>query len=431
MRGGVRVFIVAMALGAGASPARSAEADQAFAAVKEAFDHIRSDYIDVVDDAKVLRAAIKAMSDALDARSTPGSSPGLGDVEHAFDMIVMTAPIEPEKLADAAIAGMLDSLDPQSQYIDPPKWRQQLAAPQSGSVGLNLARDAGVVRVAGAIENGPADTAGVVAGDTLVAIDHAPITGLALADVVAKLRGPLKSEIVLTLVRGRGKPVDITLVRAPVYQQSVYSGFQDGIGYLLITRLTEQTPPKLKAAIGKIQAATDAAARLRGFVIDLRDNSGGLLEVAVAVARVFLDRGLIATTTARGRETQRFEANAKDLIEGKPIVVLINEHTAAGAEIVASALQLQHRAVVMGARSAGAGTIQTIIPLGDGHGALRLTTSRIATASGSLLEGSGVIPEIAVAQPLTDAAAGSGAAKPPQDAQLQSAMDFLRRGNRL
>jgi carboxyl-terminal processing protease len=440
MKGLLKIAIVAMALCAAAFPAGGAQpgTDRAFAAVRDAFEHIRSDYVDTVEDATVLRAAIKGMLDAFDLHlidtadvwrpATPSDIPGLGDVDSAIDKIAIRGTIEPEQLAHAAIAGMLGALDRQSQYIDPKKWREIVPPPRSGGVGLNLAMDAGVVRVASAIEDGPADKAGVVAGDILVALDGAPIAGLALADVVAKLRGTLDSEIVLTLSRGRGKPIDITVVRAPVYQQSVYSGLKDGVGYLLLTRLSEQTPQNLKAAIGKIQAAAGSQ-RLRGYVIDLRDNSGGLLEVAVMVTRSFLESGLIATTTARGRETQRFEADAQDLTKAKPIVVLINERTAVGAEIIAGALQQQqHRAVIIGAPSAGAGTIQTIFPLGDGNGALRLTTSRVATASSHPLDGNGIVPDIAVTQ---SQAAVPGVTKPAQDLQLQSAMNFLRQGKRL
>jgi carboxyl-terminal processing protease len=430
-RGCLWIAVAASAFGAVVSPVSSAETTTAatFAAVRQAYERVRTDYVDPVDDEKILRAAIDGMlkNPTIDLRRIDGGEwrqpahPALDDVAAAFDRIAGQAAIEPQLVADAAITGMIGTLDALSQYIDPQKWRANLAAQQSGSVGLNVTMSGGTVRVVGVIENAPAERAGIAAGDTLLAIGGAPLAGMALEAVVARLRGPLNSEVVLTLSRGRDKPVDRRIVRAPVRLPSVHSGVQNDIGYLSLTRLTDQTPQSLGSAIGRIRSAPGSPPR--GYVLDLRDNAGGLLDTAVAVTRMFVDRGLIATTVARGRETQRFEADTSASLKQEPVVVLINEHTAAGAEIVAAALQAAHRAIVIGMPSAGAGTIQTVIPLGEGQGALQLTTSRVITAAGRPLDARGVIPDITEAQSST-----GDVARPQQDAQLLAAVNYLRKG---
>jgi carboxyl-terminal processing protease len=438
------IVIFALMLGAFAFPVRSAEVgdDRGFAAVKEAFGQIRANYVDEIDDAKVIDAAIKAMLKVpgIDPRSIAGNDGPdtagnteqiLGRLESSFKKIQAddAGAIETQKLVDFAIFGMITALDPHTQYIDPPKWRDNLAALQLGGVGLNLTIDAGEVGVVSAIENGPAQKAGIVAGDRIVAIDRAPVAGLPLPQVVARLRGPLDSRILLTVSRGK-KPIEFAVTRATVHPQNVFVRRYDDFGYIVLTGFGELTQPNLKIAIEKLQSGAGKD-KLRGYILDLRNNAGGFLDAVVSIAGGFLGNGLVATTRSRDHETQRFEANSRDLTGGKPIVVLINGGTAAGAEIVASALQEHHRATIVGARSAGAGTIQTVIALGEGNGALRLTTSRIYTSAGQPLDQHGVSPDFAVEQPApslnTRPADPAAPESIVQDRQFQFALNVLKK----
>jgi carboxyl-terminal processing protease len=447
LRGSLSVAIVASAM-AGVAAARDAGPEQRFTEVREAFERLRADYVDVIDDANVLSAAMNGMRDGLLAiyadefrQSTlTGAGWSLGDVEATFNKIVMEHPTaaDPQKLADAAVVGMLKSLDPKSLYINGDAWRADLAANHSGGVGLELTMgDEGAVSIVGVTQNGPAAKAGVVAGDRLDAIDGSSVAGLSLRAVVAGLRGPLNSEVTLTISGPEhGDAAKITMNRARIYQQSVRTQRLDDVAYLLIAQFNQETAARLTTEISKIQTEVDAT-RFKGYIVDLRGSSGGLLDAAVSATGIFLERGLIATTRARNREIGRYEAKTGDVTKGSPLAVLIDRQTAAGAEIVAAALQYHHRAVIVGQRSAGVGSIQAIIPLGGGVGALRLTTGRLHTPSGQLIEGNGVVPDLIVERPQPDVArrpgaaldAVPGAAESPHDPQLQTALTLLRQDN--
>ena len=417
--------------------AQTGDAVRAFSPVREAFERIRTDYVDEVDDAAVFRFAILGMTQApnVDSRMldserirramTLGSSSRNSNViiralEGAFDEIRATRRVQEQALVDSAIEGMGGGVDPHSEYINPTKWRANVASLQTGSIGLNVTLTAGSIRVVSPIPNGPAERAGIVAGDVITAVDEVPVAGWRLEQVVALFRGPLNSELVLTIVRVI-KSVDVKIVRARVAQESVRFHRHEEIGYIQIVRFNEQTAAALKSALAQLQASPEA---LGGYVVDLRDNMGGLLEQAVAATELFVGRGPIASTRGRAAHaTQRFEAHAGDLTQGALMAVLIDESTAAGAEIMAAALQERGRATIVGMPSAGAGTVQTIIPLGDNRGALRLTTSRVHTASGRALEGSGVTPDLVVVQA---AVAASAPLAPVDDRQLQAALKHLK-----
>jgi carboxyl-terminal processing protease len=407
--------------------------DPAFAMVQEAYEHIRANYADRIDEAKILDAAIAAMlkaSSAADpniAKTTSDAQNGdrLGAASALFDRLAATN--DKQRLADAAIASMIGTLDSHSSYLDPVAWQSLLANQKIGGIGLNIAMGVDAIRVDSPIANGPADKAGIAAGDLIVAINGAPVSGLSLRDVVAKFRGPIDSEIVLTVFRSNGRgQTDIAIRRADVHQQAIYAAILDNAAILRVTRFNDQTAADLKSALDKLKSQT-AAKAVKGYVIDLRDNPGGLLDGAIAFAGAFLGNGPIATTSARDRETQRFESKSADVTGGKPIAVIVNGNTAAGAEIVAGALQFNRRATIVGTRSAGAGTIQTVYPLADSKAALRLTTSRIILPSGHDLDAAGITPDKIVEQPLQPASSGQG---PAPDRQLQTALALVTQQRR-
>lgn len=425
------------ALGVLAQPlavAETMDASQAFGRAGEAFERIRTDYVDEVDDSALFKSAVLGMvrSPNLDARVLDSErirralklgsrSRNAGVIVRAlqgvYDEIRATRRVPYQALVDAAIEGMISGLDHHSLYLNPQQWLANQASQETGGIGLNVAVRDGGVQVVSPILNGPADRAGIVAGDVITAIDGVSVAGRRLEQVVASFRGPLDSAVVLTLVRD-GKSLDVKLVRARVLQDSIHFRRHDDIGYIQIVRFNLQTADALKSAIAKLQSGPD---RLAGYVVDLRDNAGGLLEQAVAATEMLLGSGLIATTRGRNeRAAQRFEARSTDLTNGLPLVLLVNQQTAAGAEIMAAALQEQRRASVVGMRSFGAGTIQTVIPLGEHGGALRLTTSRVHTASGRPLEGHGVTPDVVIEQRTRTASAYTD-----DDEQLRAALKVL------
>jgi carboxyl-terminal processing protease len=285
----------------------------------------------------------------------------------------------------------------------------------------------GAITIVSPIDNGPADRAGILAGDVIKAIDGAPVSGQSLSEIIAKLRGPVGSKITLTVIGAlHRRATKVNIVREVVHAQAIAADVYDNIARLTISRFNEQTSAELRAALKKIEAQARPA-DIKGYIFDLRDNAGGLLDAAIAFADDFLDSGVIAKIKARDVETESFVAKPGDLISGKPIAVLINGGTAAGAEIVAAALQANRRAIVIGTRSIGAGTIQTVIALGDGNGALRLTTSLVFTPSGVSLDSHGVTPDETVADPQAQAGSGASPNKVPPDAQLDAALTLLGR----
>ena len=302
-----------------------------------------------------------------------------------------------EQLIEAAINGMLSSLDPHSSYMNAKSFSdmQVQVRGEFGGLGIEVTMENGIVKVVSPIDDTPAAKAGLKPGDFITHIDGEPVLGLSLNDAVEHMRGPVNSEIKLTIRREGKDPFDVKLTRAVIKIQSVKSHLEgNDIGYIRITSFNEQADSGLQAAMKALKG--QAGAKLQGIVLDLRNNPGGLLDQAIAVSDDFLDKGEIVST--RGRHTedaQRYNAKPGDITGGLPMVVLINGGSASASEIVAGALQDQHRAVLLGTRSFGKGSVQTIIQL-PGHGAMRLTTARYYTPSGRSIQAKGIEPDITV-----------------------------------
>jgi len=310
------------------------------------------------------------------------------------------------KLVEAAINGMLTSLDPHSSYMDAKAFKdmQVQTKGEFGGLGIEVTQEDGILKVVTPIDDTPAAKAGILSGDVIIAIDGESATGLTLDQAVEKMRGAINSAVNLKIQRGPNKDVkDIKIVRDVIKVQSVRSHVEDGdIGYIRITQFTEQTFDGLKAAMEKFK--TDGPGdKLKGYIIDLRNNPGGLLDQSIEVVNAFVDKGEIVSTRGRNAdETQRFNARpGGDLSKGKPVVVLINGGSASASEIVSGALQDHKRATLIGTRSFGKGSVQTIMPLGE-NGALRLTTARYYTPSGRSIQAKGIDPDIQVLEDVPD-----------------------------
>jgi carboxyl-terminal processing protease len=305
------------------------------------------------------------------------------------------------KLVEGAINGMLNGLDPHSSYLDPKNLRDMSSQVKGefGGLGLEVTMEDGLVKVVAPIDDTPAAKAGIRAGDVITHLDGEAVQGLTLAQAVDKMRGPPNTKINLKVMRkGADKPLEVSIVRDVIRVRSVRSKVEDDIGYIRITQFTEQTTDGLKKAIKDITDQVPAE-KLKGFVLDLRNDPGGLLDQAISVSDAFLERGEIVSTRGRDpEETQRFNARPGDLTKGKPLIVLINGGSASASEIVAGALQDHKRATLLGSRSFGKGSVQTIIPLGPGNGALRLTTARYYTPAGRSIQAKGIVPDIEVLQ---------------------------------
>jgi carboxyl-terminal processing protease len=310
------------------------------------------------------------------------------------------------KLIETAINGMLAGLDPHSSYMDPKNFRdmQVQTRGEFGGLGIEVTMEDGLIKVVAPIDDTPAAKAGVLANDLIIKLDDEQVQGLTLQQAVEKMRGREGTTIKLTIRRKDvDKPVEVTLTRARIHVRSVRSRVEgDDIGYVRITQFNEQTTEGLKKAITDITAKV-AKDKLKGYILDLRNNPGGLLDQAIAVSDAFLQKGEIVSTRGRNaEETQRYNARAGDLTGGKPLIVLINGGSASASEIVAGALQDHKRATIMGTRSFGKGSVQTIIPLGSGNGALRLTTARYFTPGGRSIQAKGIVPDIEVLQDVPD-----------------------------
>src|SRR5579871_584292 len=305
--------------------------------------------------------------------------------------------VDDDALMEAAINGMLTSLDPHSNYLNTRNFDDMKVQTRGeiGGLGIEVSMENGVVKVVSPIDDTPAARAGLKPGDLIVRLDGQPVQGMTLPQAVEKMRGPVNSEIRLTIQRKGREPFNVKLVRATIHIQSVRSHLiGDDIGYVRITSFNEQTDTGLNNAIKNLKQ--QAGGKLRGIVLDLRNNPGGLLDQAVAVSDAFLDKGEIVSTRGRRPEdAQRFDAHPGDIAAGLPMAVLINGGSASASEIVAGALQDHHRAVLLGTRSFGKGSVQTIIPL-PGHGAMRLTTARYYTPSGRSIQAKGIEPDIVV-----------------------------------
>ncbi|MFO1047586.1 MAG: S41 family peptidase [Geminicoccaceae bacterium] len=307
--------------------------------------------------------------------------------------------VSEKQLIEAAINGMLTSLDPHSSYLDTEKYRdmQVQTRGEFGGLGIEVTMENGLVKVVSPIDDTPASKAGVQPGDLITHIDGEPVMGMALSEAVEKMRGPVDSKIDLRLLRkGKEEPFDVSLNRAVIKISPVRARVEGDVAYVRLTTFNEQTASEMTEKLGETTAKIGD--KLTGIVLDLRNNPGGLLDQAVAVADAFIDKGEIVSTRGRRPDSvQRFNARPGDIAEGIPMVVLINGGSASASEIVAGALQDQRRAIVMGTQSFGKGSVQTIMPL-SGEGAIRLTTARYYTPAGTSIQAKGITPDIEVHQ---------------------------------
>jgi len=305
------------------------------------------------------------------------------------------------KLIEDAINGMLTALDPHSTYMNAKEFREMQVQTRGefGGLGIEVMMENGAIKVVSPIDDTPASKAGILSGDLIVALDKEPIEGLTLEQAVEKMRGPINAPITLTIERkGVDNSFDVTMVRDVIRIKPVKYQAEDDVGYVHITSFNEQTTSELEKAISELKKTIGP--KLKGYVIDLRNDPGGLLDQAISVSDAFLNQGAIVLTKGRNpEETQRANARPGDITDGKDLVVLINGGSASASEIVAGALQDHNRATLVGTRSFGKGSVQTIIPLGGG-GALRLTTARYYTPSGRSIQALGIQPEVKVEEEL-------------------------------
>jgi carboxyl-terminal processing protease len=377
-----------------------------------------------------------------------------GDVFEKIRTDYVEKPDE-QKLVEAAVSGMLTSLDPHSSYMDAKSFRdmQVQTRGEFGGLGIEVTQEDGFIKVVTPIDDTPAARAGVMSGDLISAIDDESVQSMTLNQAVDKMRGQVNTSVKISVLRGAKKEkVDFNITRAVIQIKSVRFHTEDDVGYIRITQFNEQTYDGVKQAMQKF-ASDIPADKFKGYVLDLRNNPGGLLDQSIAVVNAFISKGEIVSTRGRNAdETQRYVARAADLSGGKPVVVLINGGSASASEIVAGALQDHKRATIIGTRSFGKGSVQTIIPLGQGNGALRLTTARYYTPSGRSIQAKGIEPDIQILQDVPDELkgkddtkgeaslkghlkngddekTGSQAYVPPDakdDKQLNAAFDLLR-----
>ncbi|MGR3323653.1 MAG: S41 family peptidase [Pseudooceanicola sp.] len=310
--------------------------------------------------------------------------------------------VDEGELIEAAIDGMLTSLDPHSSYLSPEdaaNMRVQTRG-EFGGLGIEVTQEDGFVKVVSPMDGTPADHAGVEAGDFITHVDGESLLGLTLDDAVELMRGPVGSEIVITVVReGTAEPFDISIIRDTIKLTAVRSRTQGETVVLRVTTFNDQTYPNLSQGLAEEIEKAGGLQNINGVVLDLRNNPGGLLTQAIKVSDAFLEKGEIVSTRGRAPEDgERYNATPGDLIQGKPMVVLINGGSASASEIVSGALQDHRRAIVVGTKSFGKGSVQTVMPL-RGDGAMRLTTARYYTPSGRSIQSLGISPDIVVAQP--------------------------------
>ncbi len=356
---------------------------------------------------------------------------------------------EVEALIEAAINGMLSSLDPHSAYLSPRSFKEMQVQSKGefGGLGIEVTMENGVVKVVSPIDDTPAFRAGLKPGDLITHIDSERVLGLTLSQAVDRMRGPVDAPITVTVRREGEAPFDVTIVRAVIRIQSVRRRAEGDVGYIRVTSFNGNTLSGIKNAVSRLKE--EVGDGLKGYVIDLRNNPGGLLDQAISVSDAFLEQGEIVSTRGRDEDSaQRFNAKPGDIAGGLPLVVLINEGSASAAEIVAGALRDHRRAIVMGTGSFGKGSVQSMIPIA-GHGALKLTTARYYTPSGESIQGKGIVPDIEVRQAVlspveerrrvreadlpgtldkveTPEAEDGKAASEPSDYQLARALDLLR-----
>ena len=310
--------------------------------------------------------------------------------------------IDEEKLIESAISGMLTSLDPHSSYMAPEDFStmQVQTRGEFGGLGIEVTQENGFIKVVSPIDDTPADNAGIEAGDFITKVDGESTLGKTLDEAVDKMRGPVGSEIIITIVReGVEEPFDVSIIRDTIEIKAVKARSEGKTVVLRVSSFTSKTYPNLKESLEKEINAAGGLENINGVVVDLRNNPGGLLNQAIRVSDAFLESGEIVSTRGRGaRDAERYNATPGDLTNGKPIVVLINGGSASASEIVAGALQDHHRAIIVGTKSFGKGSVQTIIPLSSDGAAMRLTTARYYTPSGRSIQSLGVSPDILVEQ---------------------------------
>ena len=335
--------------------------------------------------------------------------------------------VDSKKLIEAAINGMLTSLDPHSSYLPAKDFddMQVQTHGEFGGLGIEVTQQDGFVKVVSAMDDTPAAAAGIQSGDFITQVNGESLSGLLLDDAVEKMRGPVGSEIVLTIVReGTADPFDVTMVRDTIKLTAVKSRVVGSAVVLRVTTFNEQTFPNLEAGLKKSIEELGGIDKVSGIVLDLRNNPGGLLTQAIKVSDAFLEKGEIVSTRGRNPgDGERFNAEPGDLAQGKPMVVLINGGSASASEIVAGALQDHRRAVVVGTKSFGKGSVQTLVPL-RGDGAMRLTTARYYTPSGRSIQALGVSPDIVVKQPIPVVAADGAAPATTEDTPMRSEADL-------
>jgi carboxyl-terminal processing protease len=328
-----------------------------------------------------------------------------GDVFERIKTSYVEKP-DDSKLMEGAINGMISSLDPHSRYMNEKGWSdmQETTHGEFGGLGIEVTMEDGLVKVVTPIDDTPAAKAGVQSGDVITHIDDEAVQGLSLEQAVSRMKGRPNSKIRLKISRkNSAAPIDVAILREIIRVRPVRFHTESGdIGYIRITRFNEQTTDGLKKAISSISKEIPQD-KLAGYVIDLRNNPGGLLDQAVSVSSAFMNRGEVVSTRGRtAEETQRFSARGGDMTKGKPLVVLINGGSASASEIVAGALRDHKRATLIGTRTFGKGSVQTIIPLGGGNGALALTTARYFTPSGRSIQAQGIAPDVEVLQDVPD-----------------------------
>ncbi|HEY1075314.1 MAG TPA: S41 family peptidase [Fontimonas sp.] len=351
----------------------------------------------------LIGASVSLTSGVLADKPTPESSLPVRDLQTFVEILnrVKTDYVEPvddKTLLENAVRGMLSGLDPHSSFLDKEEFKDMNIATTGkfGGLGIEVQMQDGFVKVVSPIDDTPAAKAGVMAGDLIIKIDDTPVKGLTLSDAVDKMRGDPGTKIEITLVReGEPAPKVLKLERAVIKVASVRGRLlEPGIGYLRISSFTTATGPALVKEIEKLQS--DSKGEFKGLVLDLRNNPGGVLDAAVRVSDSFLDKGTIVSIRGRdGAGSREFDATSGDILNGKPIVVMINAGSASASEIVAGALQDQHRAVLVGSRSFGKGSVQTILPLSN-EGAIKITTARYYTPNGRSIQAEGIEPDIAI-----------------------------------
>jgi carboxyl-terminal processing protease len=410
MAGAASAVVVMQALG-GATAATNADTYKLLNLFGDVYDRVRSDYVEKPDE---------------------------------------------QKMMEAAINGMLTSLDPHSSYMNAKEFADMNVKTRGefGGLGIEVTMENGVVKVVSPYDGTPAAKAGLLTNDLIIKIDGKDVQGITLNEAVDKMRGAVNTPIVLTIVRDKKKePFDVKLVRDVIKIESVKSNIEaNDVGYVRISTFNEQADDGLQKAIKDLDAKMGG--KEKGFILDLRNNPGGLLQQAIAVSDVFMEKGEVVSTRGRNADqVERYTAQKGDLTNGKPVVVLINGGSASASEIVAGALQDQKRATMIGTRSFGKGSVQTIIPLGN-EGAMRLTTQRYFTPSGRSIQAKGIDADIVIEQPLPpellgknvstegeaglnghlanpgggDEGGGSSAYVPEdktKDVQLKAAIDFL------